>query len=125
MKQRRKQKRGTRSKRPKSRKSRLVEWITVPAFVLALVAFLYLTWFLPRFGREKVLLSDSNTIRCPVGGMPIKSDLFVMTKEGRVYFCCKHCIELFNNDPTKYDEFVDAQQLARRASMTQNGDDRN
>lgn len=92
--------------------------LTLPALVLFFFVFIYFTWSPPRFRQKKVLLSDSNTIRCPVGGMPIKNELHVLTDEGRVYFCCKHCIERFNDDPAQYDEFVAAQLHARCETTT-------
>lgn len=124
MKRRRKQRRRTQPRRLKNRQLRFIDRLTLPAILLVFLVLLYLTWSPPRLGKLKVLLSDANTIRCPVGGMPIKNELHVTTDEGRVYFCCNGCIKRFNDEPTRYAEFVEAQRNARRGSTTRTSENR-
>lgn len=39
---------------------------------------------------------------CPVGGKPIKANIFTEHNGKKVYFCCKGCIAKFKANPEKY-----------------------
>ncbi len=59
-------------------------------------------------------MSTVGEILCPVGGMPVSLEVSVQTSEGTIYFCCEHCIDRFNTEPSAFKNAVEAQ----RRSMT-------
>ncbi len=49
---------------------------------------------------------------CPVANEPINLALSIPTDDGPVYFCCKGCISLYKENPTKYATKVASQRKA-------------
>ena len=50
---------------------------------------------------EEVVSPATQTI-CPVMGGKINKEVYTDHKGNRIYFCCKSCIDVFNNNPDKF-----------------------
>lgn len=76
--------------------------ILLGVLATAVVTVLTYTWW-PNGDTDNapLLVSKPGQILCPVGGMPVKTDLGVETAQGSVFCCCPHCVEKFKADPTK------------------------
>ncbi len=41
-------------------------------------------------------------IKCPISGKPVKAEASADFKDGKVYFCCDHCVSSFAEKEKKY-----------------------
>ncbi|MBX3396759.1 MAG: hypothetical protein KF841_15485 [Phycisphaerae bacterium] len=120
---RRRQKRrgGGRLAKPKRH---IDSWWPLFGLGLALVGLISAYWWQATGTRSEespVRLSRVGEILCPVGGMPIKREISVLTSVGPIYFCCKHCIDRFNAEPSAFQDAVEAQQRSMAADSQPEG----
>ena len=69
----------------------LMRWLTIIAFVLVS------TTVFSGCGRSNVILQPQQS--CPFMGTAIRSDLFFDAPQGRIYTCCRPCVDGVARDP--------------------------
>lgn len=64
---------------------------------------------------SKGIILDAAQVNCPVMGEKIDRNVYVDYGGRRIYFCCKGCIDKFNQDPQKYSKKLDQDTAAAAA----------
>src|SRR5262249_50083823 len=41
-------------------------------------------------------------VKCPIGDDPVDEKLSLPYKGGRLFFCCKDCLQKYKKDPSRY-----------------------
>lgn len=114
MSRRRKRRRTLRRSGRSAKPKKLVNsWLPLVFLALGLMGIVGVYWWQAAITQVQdgaVRLSTVGEALCPVGGMPIKQDVLIQTPDGPIYFCCKHCIERYNAEPSAFQNAVDAQR---------------
>jgi len=64
---------------------------------------------------SKGIILDAAQVNCPVGGEKlVDRSTFVDYGGRRIYFCCKPCVDKFNQDPQKYVKKMDQDAAAAK-----------
>jgi len=63
---------------------------------------------------SKGIILDASQVNCPVGGEKlVDRSTYVDYGGRRIYFCCKPCVDKFNQDPQKYVKKMDQDSAAK------------
>jgi len=93
-----------------TRRQRTVNWAALGLLVVGLPAVWFWAWRGAGSATRLVVAPNSNLPLCPVGGEPVNLAVSVPTDEGPIFFCCKHCIDKYRADPSKYAAGVEAER---------------